>query len=88
MVVEGYAWSGGGRGIVRVDVSADDGETWQTAEFKQVPEEARHTGAPDDTEEMRGVSGREWAWSLWQAELPIPKGEKQVTLLCKATDSS
>ena len=26
--VAGFAWSGGGRGIVRVDVSADAGETW------------------------------------------------------------
>lgn len=29
--VHGYAWSGGGRGIVRVDVSADGGKTWQVA---------------------------------------------------------
>ena len=27
--VKGWAWSGGGRGIVRVDVTADGGKTWQ-----------------------------------------------------------
>jgi sulfite oxidase len=26
--MKGFAWSGGGRGIVRVDVSADGGQTW------------------------------------------------------------
>jgi sulfite oxidase len=31
--VRGYAWSGGGKGIVRVDVSADGGKTWQTADL-------------------------------------------------------
>lgn len=31
MSVKGYAWSGGGRGIVRVDVTADGGKTWHTA---------------------------------------------------------
>lgn len=29
----GYAWSGGGRGIVRVDVSIDLGKTWHVAEL-------------------------------------------------------
>eukprot|EP00971_Amphidinium_carterae_P248029 4924786-Amphidinium_carterae.2 len=34
ITVRGLAWSGGGRGIVRVDVTADDGNTWHTAELK------------------------------------------------------
>jgi sulfite oxidase len=29
-VLQGYAYSGGGRGIVRVDVSVDGGNTWVT----------------------------------------------------------
>jgi hypothetical protein len=31
ITVKGYAWSGGGRGIERVDVSSDGGKTWKTA---------------------------------------------------------
>uniref|UniRef100_A0A0R3RK36 sulfite oxidase n=1 Tax=Elaeophora elaphi TaxID=1147741 RepID=A0A0R3RK36_9BILA len=31
--VMGYAWSGGGRGIIRVEVSIDGGETWQAAQL-------------------------------------------------------
>lgn len=37
--VKGWAWSGGGRGIVRVDVTADGGKTWQTAELGQGSEQ-------------------------------------------------
>lgn len=33
--VSGYAWSGGGRGIIRVEVSADGGKTWHSAELEQ-----------------------------------------------------
>lgn len=29
--VRGYAYSGGGRNIIRVDVSADGGQTWHVA---------------------------------------------------------
>lgn len=32
----GYAYSGGGQPIIRVDVSADAGATWTTAELKPI----------------------------------------------------
>ena len=34
--VAGYAYSGGGQPIIRVDVSADDGATWTTAELRPI----------------------------------------------------
>ncbi len=55
--MRGYAWSGGGNGIVRVDVSADRGATWHTAKLQKVPQ----------------GEGRRWAWSLWEAEVPVPE---------------
>ncbi|KAM4751716.1 sulfite oxidase, mitochondrial isoform 1-T3 [Cyanocitta cristata] len=33
LTVKGYAWSGGGREVVRVDVSLDGGRTWRVAEL-------------------------------------------------------
>ena len=32
LIVKGYAWSGGGRKILRVDLTSDGGKTWVTAE--------------------------------------------------------
>jgi len=73
--VKGWAWSGGGRGIVRVDVSADGGKTWVTAELKEGADQNPY---------------RAWAWTFFEAAVPVPeemKG-KEVTVLCRATDSS
>lgn len=33
VIVKGYAFSGGGRGIFRVDISLDGGNTWNNAEL-------------------------------------------------------
>lgn len=30
---------------------------------------------------------RTYAWTLWEASLPIPKGGKVMNLVCKAIDS-
>eukprot|EP00887_Chlorella_sp_A99_P003634 scaffold7.g3634.t1 len=75
VTVKGYAWSGGGQGIIRVDVSADGGKTWHTAALNKAPQRP----------------GRGWAWALWEAEVPVPKDAapgQQVEIICKATDES
>ena len=52
--VEGYALSGGGRRIVRVDISADDGKTWHQAEILE-----------DDAK-----GHKSWAWRRWKWIVP------------------
>ncbi|XP_067137391.1 sulfite oxidase-like [Centruroides vittatus] len=70
--VKGYACSGGGRKIIRVDVSADEGKTWKTATLKQ-----------DDA-----PSHRAWAWTLWEVEVPVKKKNCSIGIICKAVDTS
>lgn len=73
VVVSGYAYSGGGRGIVRVDVSVDGGKTWHTADLKQVKQPLH----------------RMWAWTLWTIDVPIPEGHTgRLDICCKAVDRS
>lgn len=74
--VKGYAWSGGGRGIIRVDVSCDGGASWTTAELL----EGSHQRLD-----------RAWAWTFFRATLPLPQGtqpKQEITITCKATDAS
>lgn len=88
--------TGGGRKIVRVDVSADGGKTWEQAELT--------SGAQQPSE-------RAWAWVLWEATIDpdvlqrlavqaavseqpeLDNGNKAtpgrwLRLVCKATDES
>lgn len=72
--IKGYAYSGGGRGIVRVDVSADGGDTWQTATLGAGSEQSQD---------------RAWAWTFWECDVQVPKeGKKKIEVICKATDAS
>ncbi|XP_061471465.1 sulfite oxidase, mitochondrial [Rhineura floridana] len=72
LTVKGYAWSGGGRRVIRVDVSLDGGRSWH---------EAKLTG-----EEK--LPGRAWAWKLWQLDACVPAGTKELNIVCKAVDTS
>ncbi|TVY47564.1 Sulfite oxidase [Lachnellula occidentalis] len=54
VLVEGYAYSGGGREIVRVDISTDDGKTWDQAEL--VPAENH--------------GSKLWCWKQWRYQIP------------------
>ena len=54
IAVEGYSFSGGGRKIVRVDVSADNGRHWHQAEL-----------LPADSK-----GAKAWAWTRWRWVVP------------------
>jgi len=68
----GWAWSEGGRDIVRAGITGDGGESWQTAEIKEGGDQK---------------VGRAWAWVFWECEVPaIVKKDGTVELASKAVD--
>jgi len=74
--ISGYAWSGGGRSIARVDITTDGGSTWSTATLGKGHEQR---------------VGRAWGWTLWTATVQVPKGTNvgdKFQVACKAVDSS
>ncbi|KAM8990476.1 sulfite oxidase, mitochondrial isoform 1-T2 [Ara ararauna] len=72
LTVKGYAWSGGGRDVVRVDVSLDGGRSWRVARL---------------VEGERQALGRAWAWKLWELRAPVAAGA-ELEIVCKAVDGS
>lgn len=82
IAVQGYAISGGGREVTRIDVSLDGGETWDQAELLSEP----YTG------------NKAWTWKRWRyvGSLPQPavpaRGQKGAractTVVVKATDNT
>jgi sulfite oxidase len=83
----GYAYSGGGRRIVRVDVSLDNGKTWDQARL------ADDCDAPGPDSKSQRHGHKSWTWRRWHYEGIIPladassePGRRCSTLLVKATD--
>lgn len=64
MYIVGYAYSGGGAKILRVDVSPDRGATWLQAEALQAD------AAPPQ---------QHYAWTLWTARVPVTRAQQEVT---------
>ncbi|CAH0553952.1 unnamed protein product [Brassicogethes aeneus] len=73
ILVKGYAWSGGGQKIVRVDLTSDGGKTWHVAnlDHQDPAEPPRH-----------------WTWTLWSAKIPVDKNTKNMEIWAKAVDSN
>ncbi|XP_077227372.1 sulfite oxidase-like isoform X2 [Tasmannia lanceolata] len=63
ITISGYAVSGGGRGIERVDISVDGGKTWMEASKYQ---KSGMQYIADD------LNSDKWAWVLFKAEVDIP----------------
>lgn len=79
--VKGYAYSGGGKQIVRVDVSIDAGKTWHTARLHNIPKNA--DGSPDYTNR-----NRVWSWTQWSIDIPIANDKRPVDIVCRAFDAA
>jgi sulfite oxidase len=68
----GWAWAGGGRNIVRVDITSDGGKNWATAELKEGSDQR---------------FGRAWAWVFWECEVPaVVQTDGNIELASKAVD--
>ncbi|KAG7472028.1 hypothetical protein MATL_G00104240 [Megalops atlanticus] len=80
VTIKGYAWSGGGREVVRVDVSLDGGRTWHVAELRSGEKGQEAAASPPP--------GRAWAWKLWEVTAPLPPAAQELEIVCKAVDSS
>ncbi|KAL3720407.1 hypothetical protein ACJRO7_005255 [Eucalyptus globulus] len=74
--VSGYATSGGGRGIERVDISINGGKNWVEASRYQ------KDGIPYDSND---ICSDKWAWVLFEATVDIPH---DTEIVAKAVDTA
>ncbi len=78
MVLEGYAFVGGGRELDRVEISEDDGANWTRAELFAPPTEGTQAGDEE---------GGRWSWRFWRAELPAAENAP-VQITVRAWDTA
>ncbi|KAH7251592.1 Oxidoreductase, molybdopterin-binding domain-containing protein [Fusarium tricinctum] len=85
----GYAYSGGGRSIIRVDISVDNGKTWSQASI--IPDCSTKEG-----EQSPCFGHAAWAWRRWKFQGNVPldafqtieSGKRCATFVVKATDEA
>ncbi|KAG6833878.1 hypothetical protein H0H87_007889 [Tephrocybe sp. NHM501043] len=88
--LRGYAYAGGGRRVTRVELSFDEGESWELAEI-QYPEDAFREvaffdsvyGALDLTE-----SDQCYCWSFWSLLVPLSLLRERSSICVRAMDES
>jgi len=72
--VSGWAFSGAGNRIIRVEVSPDGGKTWLAAHGSSI-------------EEVHAKAWKQsWAWTLWEVNIPVVEGRSTYNLLVRAMD--
>lgn len=72
--VKGYAYSGGGRAITRVEVSLDGGHSWRLADHR-LPCPA-------------SVYGKQWCWALWSCHVDVAELAAAGEIACRAWDEA
>ncbi|KAG1691168.1 hypothetical protein DVH05_027243 [Phytophthora capsici] len=72
--VKGYAYSGGGRRIIRVEVTLDDGATWQLAHIIY--------------HEKPSAYGKMWCWVHYELAVPVSSLLRARQVCVRAWDSS
>ncbi|KAI9501593.1 hypothetical protein GGI25_004015 [Coemansia spiralis] len=76
-LVRGYAFSGGGRAVDRVEASLDNGKTWELADLYTINAKKRS--------EQRDWSVKSWSWVLWSFRIrSVPPN---CTISCRAWDA-
>ena len=82
--VRGYAYSGAGHKIKRVQMSLDGGKTWRLAQLDDDQEEevVKKVGMEQDR-------NRSWCWRLWTLDIQISDlFESSGELICRAWDTN
>ncbi|KAL0040785.1 hypothetical protein WJX79_005466 [Trebouxia sp. C0005] len=72
--VKGFAYSGGGRKLTRVEVSLDKAKTWLISNIIRHEEPTEH--------------GKYWCWVFWEVEVPILDLLKADEICSRAVDIS
>ena len=74
--IKGYAYNGGGRKIIRLEVSTDGGKTWTLAKLS-------HPGEPTEY-------GKYWCWCFFEHEVPLSElwACESAELLCRGWDEA
>lgn len=87
--IQGYAYTGGGKRIHRVEVSLDEGETWEISEI-DCPED-KYRIAPIHDHPFFGTldlseTEMSFAWCFWELKVDVARLRDAPAIFVRATD--
>ncbi|KAI0396721.1 nitrate reductase [Xylariaceae sp. FL0594] len=91
--VRGYAYSGGGKRVTRVEVTLDKGKTWMLANVSY-PEDQYRLSADREDETLFGgridISWRStsFCWCFWDLDIPLARLQDADDMMVRAMDES
>ncbi|CAK7238372.1 hypothetical protein SEUCBS140593_010600 [Sporothrix eucalyptigena] len=88
VAVTGYAYSGGGREIVRVDISVDGGRTWDQAVLLDQKDREYDDEENKSKKNIVARGRRDFAWKRWRYEGALLGDSSTSEIVVKATDSA
>ncbi|PVH97144.1 hypothetical protein DM02DRAFT_92419 [Periconia macrospinosa] len=88
--VRGYAYSGGGRRITRVQISLDQGKSWRLANIDYAEDKYR---AYEDRQLFKGRLDMDWretsfCWCFWDLKVLVEELKDAKDLVVRAMDES
>ncbi|QIX01018.1 hypothetical protein AMS68_006535 [Peltaster fructicola] len=88
--VKGYAYSGGGRRITRVEVTLDKGKSWRLANIDYPEDRYREAG---DVDLFGGTLDMQWregcfCWCFWNIDIPISELADAKDIFVRSMDES
>ncbi|CAG8609554.1 2613_t:CDS:2, partial [Racocetra persica] len=81
--IKGYAYTGGGRKVIRVEVSLDGGNSWLLTNVTH-PEIVH----PNVLKRKRNPIRRYWCWAFWSISVPIYSLIRYEEICVRAWDAS
>ena len=72
--VSGYAYTGGGRRITRIEVTTDGGKHWHVAKLHQIEKPTEY--------------GMYWCWVWWEYDLEVAELVGAEEIWCRAWDEA
>ncbi|KAF2193085.1 nitrate reductase [Zopfia rhizophila CBS 207.26] len=88
--VKGYAYSGGGRRITRVEISIDKGKSWKLSNIDYAEDKYREF---EDRQLFGSRLDMEWretcfCWCFWNLDIPVKELQDAKDILVRAMDES
>ncbi|KAG6884420.1 hypothetical protein C0993_011292, partial [Termitomyces sp. T159_Od127] len=88
--LRGYAYAGGGRRITRVEVSINEGNTWELAEIEYPEDVFRSVAFADSVYGALDLTDSDqcYCWSFWSLTVPLRSLRDSQSICVRAMDES